>query len=228
VDRIAAQRCGVVPSLAEHRLDIADRWASDPHLGVVPRGAWPVHRGHRLALRIPEVARVVVPAVAQVDATHERDVEILTAGMADDHELLMVRTTGTHSHVEQALATGLGDLRSQVTVLQLGELEAVQVRAPDQAPHDHPASGGLAQDPGDFCTGTGEQLVRITAPIGEQHEIAGASRLEGLQQGREVGRPVDQRLHLVAERPRSAVGVAAVDQRGRVVTLPCGQEPIRH
>jgi hypothetical protein len=98
----------------------------------VPRWLWPVHARHRLRLRVAPVRCVVAAAVAQVDATEEGDVQLGPLVVAQDHELLMVRPPGSHSYVEQALATGGIDLLAQVPVLRVGEGQAVPVRTPKE------------------------------------------------------------------------------------------------
>ena len=106
---------------------------------------FPIGRRHRLGLRVTEVPRVVSPRVAQVDAADERDVTLRSPGVADHHEFLVMRTTGTHPHVEQRLrAFGL-QLLTGVPVLRAGEGELVPVRAPDQPADVHPATIGCAE-----------------------------------------------------------------------------------
>ena len=62
-------------------------------------------------------------------------------------QLLMMRPTVTHPHVQQALAARGHDSLPQSAVLLQAEPEPVQVRAPQQAAHDDPPAGCLGQHP---------------------------------------------------------------------------------
>jgi hypothetical protein len=63
-----------------------------------------------------------------------------------------------------------------MTVLLGAEPQPIDVRAPDQSFHDDTAPGGRAQELGHRPAAVVESLVRVTAPIGEQHQVAGAGR----------------------------------------------------
>ncbi|MGW1927002.1 hypothetical protein ACWCQ0_50385, partial [Streptomyces massasporeus] len=91
--------------------------------------------------------------------------------MTQHHHLLVVRAAGPHPHVEQALAARLLDLRAEAAVLLLAEPETVQVGAPQQALHDDVPAGRLAQHRADLGALTGEPLVAIAAPVGEQEQV---------------------------------------------------------
>jgi hypothetical protein len=190
----------VLPAFAEGGFDVADSRALDRDLDVVPGRAWSVGCGKGLAERVAPVGRVVSAAVAQVDSADECDVALGAVGVAQDDELLVVRATGTYPHVQQALAAGGFDLLAEVAVLALAELEAVQVRTPDQALDDHAALGSLAQHRADLTTRAAarvERLVRVTAPVGEQQQVArllGAHRCEELG---EVHGTVNQGTHQI-------------------------------
>jgi hypothetical protein len=94
-------------------------------LDVVPRRAFAIRHGDRGGLRVAVVGGVVAAAVAQVDATDVGHVQVWAAGMAQDHELLVVRTAGAHPHVAQALTAGRFDLVAQMVVLTGAEPEPV-------------------------------------------------------------------------------------------------------
>jgi hypothetical protein len=65
-------------------------------------------------LRVAEVTRIVVTPVAEVDATHERDVVVGTVAPPGDEQLLVVAPTPPHALVEQDLAAGrVDDLRER-------------------------------------------------------------------------------------------------------------------
>ena len=60
----------------------------------------------------------------------------------------------------------------EIAVFLQAELEPVQVRAPEQAAHDHPAGGRLGQHPRHLRARAVEPLVRVAAPVGEQQQVA--------------------------------------------------------
>jgi len=128
-------------------------------------------------------------------------------------------------HVEQALAARRVDHLAQPAVLLLAELEAVQVRAPQQAPHQNAAPGRRAEQVSYRRARRGEQLVGVAAPVGEQQQIAGAEGGDAGQQFGEVGNAVDERPDLVAGRLRNAAA-ARIEAGGRVAALRRGQEPV--
>jgi hypothetical protein len=88
--RAAAQGLGVLPPLAEDGLDVTNGRPHDHQLYVVPGRAIAVHLGHRLALRIAGMGRIVAAAVAQVDSTDERHVLVRSRRMPQHDELLVV------------------------------------------------------------------------------------------------------------------------------------------
>src|SRR5664280_3323862 len=113
------------------------------------------------------------PAVAQVDAAHEGDVELGTGWMTQHHELLVVRTSRTYPHVQQALTPGLLDLLAEVPILRGAEAELVEVGAPNQPTYVDAAASRLTQRLRHRAVGlSGEELVGIAAPVGEQHQVA--------------------------------------------------------
>ena len=73
------------------------------------------------------VVAVVASAVTQIDASHESDVQLGVAGMAQHQKLLVMRSTGADPHVQQAAPTHLIDLLTQVAVLGSGERHPVPV-----------------------------------------------------------------------------------------------------
>ncbi len=137
----------------------------------------------------------------------------------------MVRTPGPDPHFPDAFAAGRLDLLAEMPVLRLAEVEAVQVRTPDQALDDHAPLGRLAQYPGHLGTGAGQPLVRIAPPVGVEHDVAGPGFAQRGEQLGEVGPPVPQSAHLVAGTPGPAVGTATVQAGVRVAPLIAGEEP---
>jgi hypothetical protein len=162
-----------VPSLAEHRLDVTDGRPAYRHLNVVPWRSFAVDRGHGLWLVVPQVFRIVAPAMAQIDATHVGDVELGSAGVTKDHELLVMRPAGPAPHVEQADPSRRVDVLAEVAVFPFREPQPVEMRTPHQTPDDHPCCGRVAEHPRHFGPGTVEQLIRIAAPVREQQQVAG-------------------------------------------------------
>ena len=195
-------------------------------LHVMPRRTPSVDRRHRLPLPITGVITVVAPAVAQVDTTDERDVEVRAARMTQHDELLMMGTARPDPHVEQALTAGSHDVLAEMAILLLAERELVQVRAPHQPLH-HDASGRRgAQRAGDLDSFLVEDLVGIAAPIGEQHQIAGAGTGNAPGELREVHLAVNKRHHRVAGRPGRAVRVTAIEAGRGVTAFVSCQEPL--
>ena len=102
--RPAVERVRVVPALDERAQQVADDGAAQLEGRVVPGGAVAVAVVHRLLLRVAAVLGVVAPAVAEVDATDERDVPLAVALVPDDEQLLVVRPEPVDALVEQHLA----------------------------------------------------------------------------------------------------------------------------
>jgi hypothetical protein len=100
----------------------------------------------------------------------------------------------------QALAARGVDLLVQVAVLLLAELKAVQVRAPQQAPHHHATACRRAEQIHYLWARRAEQLIGIAAPVGEEKEVAG--------------------------RPRRGAAVAGIEAGGGVAALRGGQGPV--
>jgi hypothetical protein len=136
---------GVFPAFTEHGLHITDGWSDDGELNIVPGWSWPVCRSHRLSLGVALMRCVVAAAVAQVDPAEEGDVQLRPVAVAQDDELLVVRPHGAHPHVEQALASGVIDLISQVPVLRGREGQPVPVGAPHQTAYIDAASGRVSE-----------------------------------------------------------------------------------
>ena len=109
-------------------------------------------------------------------------------------------------------------------VLAGEEADLVPVRAPDQPAHVDPALVGAGQHLDDLAVGVvgHEQLVGVALPVGEQHQVAVAGRLEAFVQLAEVGRAVDQRPDEVALGP----GAVVVEAGGVVVAFGLGEEPL--
>ncbi len=134
-----------------------------------------------------------------------------------------MRTARPHPHVEQAEPARGVDLLAEVAILPLGELEAIQVRSPDEAAHQYALFCRFAQEGSDIGTVTIKALVGIAAPVRKQQHVAGAHGSYGGHERREVLGPVHERPHLVAAGPSQGVIVPAV-QLGRGVSPLVGQK----
>ena len=157
--------------------------------------------GHLHGLRIPVVVGVVAAGVAQVDTAGEGDVAVGCAGVAQHHQLLVVRSAEAHPLVEQHLAAGRLDRVAEMLVLLLAVGELVQMRAPHQALDDDAAFGGLAEQLGDGGPVVAQSLVGVAAPVGEEQVVAAAHLVHLGGEPVEVGGAVDQRLDPVARAP---------------------------
>ena len=228
VEGRAAGGVRILPPLAEHRLDVSDSRAGDRQLDVVPRWARPVDRCHRLRLRIAEVLLVVTPGVAEVHASQERDVTVRAARMPKDDELLVVGAPHADPHVQQALAPRRVDVLTELPILLAREGEAVEVRAPDEAPDVDPPPGGLGEDGAHLAPGlSGQPLVGVAPPVGEHHEVAGPHLRQTAGQLREVAGAVHERTDQVALAPRHGPRVPGVQTRGGVPPVLWQEEPAR-
>jgi hypothetical protein len=171
------------------------------------------------------VGRGIATAVAKVDAADKGAVHLRPAGVTQHHELLMMRAAGTDPHVEQAFAPSRIDLLTEMAVLPLGKLEAIEVRPPYQPANDHPFLGRLAQQSSDLGTPTVEALVGIATPVREQEQVTRLHLLYGGNQRGEVLATMDQRSYLVALRPRLAVEVTVIHRCGFVAALGRQKKP---
>ena len=228
IERAAGQRRRVVPAFAEDCFEVGDRRSAHGQLDVVPGRRWAVDRGHRLGLRIPGVVCTVAAAVTQVDATDERDVEFRAPRMTQHDEFLVVRSARSDPHVPQALTTGGLDLLTEMPVLLFAEREPVKVRAPHQPLDHHSSPGRVREDPRDLGARPVEELVGITAPIGEQQQVTGRQRLHAAEQFGEVRLPMNQGGDIIAGRERQAAGVPAVQHGERIAPLGRTEEPLAH
>src|SRR5580765_157789 len=142
---------GVLPALAEDRLDVVDGWTADGDLGVVPGGGRTVGPGHLQRLGVSVVTGVVAPRVAQVDAPDVGDVASGVVAVSDDDELLVVATAGTDPHVQKHMGSGSPEDLAEPPVLLGRERELVRVGAPDQTSHIGAALVGPPEDRGDLA-----------------------------------------------------------------------------
>jgi hypothetical protein len=110
------QRSGIFPSLTKGEVQIVNGWSADEELYVVPRGMISVSRVELDHLAVAVMRGVIATSVAEVDAANEGDV--IARGLpSNDHHLLMMRATSSHSFVEKDFATGRGDFPSESPIL---------------------------------------------------------------------------------------------------------------
>src|SRR2546429_5796360 len=115
----------VVPSLEERGENVDNSRTPDLHHCVVPGRPRTVAMIHPLALGVSGMRRIVSAAVTEIDASNEGDVSLWPPIVADDDHLLMMGSAAAHALVEQRLAAGLVDLRTQSLVLLGAEGQAV-------------------------------------------------------------------------------------------------------
>jgi hypothetical protein len=90
----------VLPPLPERESEISDRRSAHLGLRVVPRRTVAVAIVQWVRLWVAEVARVVVAAMTQIDASDECDVLVFVAGSAKDDEFLMVTPEPAYALIE--------------------------------------------------------------------------------------------------------------------------------
>jgi hypothetical protein len=220
------QRGRVLPPLPEGERQVADGRAAHLQLHVVPWRVAAVAFVHRHRLRVAQVALVVPAPVAEVDPTHEGDVLVLPAEMADQDQLLVLASRPPDPLVEQDLAACLVDHLAQVQVLLLVEVGETRVGAPEQAPHLHPPPGQVGQEGPELGALTVQPLVGVAPPVGDGDQVALAQRAQGGQQPPVVGGPMDQRLDPVPLGPGPPVPPAPVDLGRLVASFLSRQEPV--
>jgi hypothetical protein len=127
--------------------------------------------------------------------------------MTQKHQSLMVRPAEQHPLVQQHLPARAFDGFGEMAVLFLVELEPVRVRPPHQPLDEHSALGGGAEQCGDRRPVLAQPLVGVAAPVGEEQVVTGPQLVHFADQSVEVGRPVNERLRLVALTPRRQVPI---------------------
>jgi hypothetical protein len=94
----------------------------------------------------------------------------------DDDELLVVTTASTNPFVQQHFSPRHIDHGPELSVLLLAELGLIRVGAPYQTTHMYPLAGEASEHSSYLRSWTAESLVRVTAPIGEEHQVPRAKR----------------------------------------------------
>ena len=224
-------RVSGVGSCHRSRKTVSTSWTAGPLIAAIMScqgGVSPYSLGQALhRLRVAVVLDVVAAGVAQVDAADVRHVAGRVVRVADHHELLVVRATHPHPHVEQRLGAPRLELLAEAAVHLGGEAEQLGVRPPHQAPHVHPALVGPGEHLDDLAALlAGEPLVGVALPVGEEDEVAGPGPLEALEQLGEVRRAVHQRPHQVAVGPGLVAGVVVVERGARVAAILLAQHPV--
>src|SRR5439155_20467618 len=114
-------------------------------LRVMPRGPRPEALVQLDGLRIPAMALVVRSPMAEIDPAHECHVLVGSAGVANQHELLVMRARPADTFIEQGLAASRVDHLGEPSVLLFAELPLVRMRAPDETANRHARSGEVGQ-----------------------------------------------------------------------------------
>jgi hypothetical protein len=81
---------------------------------------------------IAAVVGVISTTMTEVDSPDERHVTLKKRGMADEDQLLVVRSAPAHSLVQQNFAARLGHLNGEASIFFRTKREAVAVRTPEQ------------------------------------------------------------------------------------------------
>ena len=225
-DRIAAQRCRILPPLSKHGLDVVDRWPRDCRLDVMPRRGRTILLCQREGLWVPFMVDVIATGVAEVDAADKRDVPGRVITVPDDQHLLMVGPAHAHAHVEQRLGSSLLQVLPESPILPRREPKRLGMRTPHQAPYVDSTFVSSSEHFGHFAAWLPSQaFVGVTLPVREIDQVAIAGRFDPLEQLVEIRRAVDQRAYEVAGGPRLITGMPRVNARAGVAPLRGGEEP---
>jgi hypothetical protein len=81
---------------------------------------------------ISVVIGVISATMTEVDSPDECNVSLKMCGMANEDQLLVVRSGPAHSLVEENFATRLGHFNSEASIFLRTKREAVAVRTPEQ------------------------------------------------------------------------------------------------
>ncbi len=128
-------------------------------------------------------------------------------GMTKQDQPLVVRAAEQHPLVQQHLPARSLDGLGEMAVLLLVELQPVRVRPPHEALDEHTALGRRTEQFGHCRPVLAQPLIGVASPVGEEQVITGAQLLHFGDEAIEVGRPVDQRLRLVALTPRRQIPI---------------------
>jgi hypothetical protein len=210
-----------VPAFPEGVLEVVHGRPAHLGLDVVPGRAGAVDPGELHHLRVAGMRGVVVAAVAEVDAAHERDVTGRASGVAQHDQFLVVTAAAPGPGIEQDLAAVVVDLPDELGVGRLGLVQCLGLRAPQKPEDPDPAARGAAQHLADLGPRAVEALVQVAAEIQEVDLVARLGGLELSAQPGEVTVPVHQRLDQVAGGERPEVG-------SQVGPVALGQEPRRY
>jgi hypothetical protein len=215
--------CRVGPPLAERVFDLGDGRTPELQLYVVPRRTRTVSGIGVGGLFIAAVRTVIATTVAQIDATDEGDLGLISTVQDDD---LLVMTTGVaHAFVEQHLTSGIVHELDEPPVLLFAEVHPVDVRTPDQPSYVDAVPGEAFEHDGDFGPRAREPFVAVPPPVREEHAITSPQRRQAREQTPEIARAVDVHCDAVPARVRETVALAGIDARVRVAALRRSEEP---
>ena len=145
----------------------------------------------------------------------------------DDNDLLVVAATTPDPMIEQHLSALFVDDPREGQVLALAEVHELRMRAPEESPYVHAATGQLGDHVADLGAGPRPVLVGVALPVGEVHPVAGLGVAQSTWcSRREVLDPVDQDGAVVALGPSRAVTVTTIDLGRGIAAFRRGQEPV--
>ena len=184
IGRQHVQRRWVAPAFAERGVEGVDDRAPQPQLDVVPRRAVAVARRHLHRLRVAEVVLVVAAGVAQVDPARERDVALRGSRMADDHQLLMVRSAEPDPLIEQHLAACALDRRPRGAGSPPRCTATCQGASATSAPSQSRRVPLPRQNNRRWSDRRRAASVGVATPVGEEHVVARAAAPRPRRQAR--------------------------------------------
>jgi hypothetical protein len=213
------ERSRIVPSLPKREIEISDGWSVDLQLHVVPRGAGAVPLVELDGLEVSAVPVVISATMAEVDPPDKCDIMFAVARVADDDELLVVRTASPHSLIEQHFPARLSDLDGETSVLFRAEGESVAVRTPEEPADVGAAPAQVCHECRDRRPVVAYRLASVASPVGETHLVIGPKARDYLCQAAEVGGAINQECDVVAFGPRDTPGPTRVDLGRRVTSF---------
>jgi hypothetical protein len=213
------ERSRILPSLPESEIEIGNSGSSDFQLYIVPRGLAAVPPVELDGLVVSPVARVIPATVTEVDSPDECDITLGRGRVANDDELLVVRTASPHSFIEQHFAACFRHLHGESSVLFCTEREPVTVRAPKEATHVGATSAQVCYECRDRWSVICYTLVSVSSPVCEAHLVIGAKSCDDRCQTSEIRGAIHQECDMVALGPCDAPGPTRVDLRHGVASF---------
>ncbi|MHB8457148.1 MAG: hypothetical protein ACYDBS_05595, partial [Acidimicrobiales bacterium] len=164
---------GILPSLPKSEVEICNCRSMYLELQVVPRGTGTIAMVELDQLVVSIVPGIITPTVGEIDPSDECDITLGRGRVADDHELLVVRTASSHSLVKQYLAAGRAYLDGEVAVLFRAESQPVAVRSPEESTHVYTSPAEVCHESRYGRPTICHQLIAISPPVREAHHVPG-------------------------------------------------------